>query len=120
MPSHPSISNPAGEHPVLTRRGWERLPLVRTNYVALSAGLHPGEYRMPNDSYERYLARRNIDAVTEDRWSIVDCLDGLTLRLDVDRACDGEADRRLTPELLRAAIERLVETALGAGAGGCR
>ncbi len=99
--------------------GSECLPAIRTNHIALSAGLRPGDYGMPDDTYERYLARRvvdGVDGVDEDRWTTVGCDDGLTLRLEVARGVDG--DRLTTPELLRAVIERLVETALGVGPPG--
>jgi hypothetical protein len=120
MPSHPSIPDPLRRPPVLTRRGWECLPVIRTNYVALSAGLHPGDYRRPDDSYERYLARCGIDAhgVTEDRWTIVERIDGFTLRLEVDRTRHHGGERPPSAASIRTAIERLVETALGVGPPG--
>jgi hypothetical protein len=120
MSSEPSIPDPSRRQPVLTRRGWECLPLIRTNYVALSAGLHPGEYRRPDDSYERYLARCGVDAagVAEDRWTIVECIDGLTLRLEVDRTRRHSWDRPPSAAAIRSAIERLVETTLAVGPPG--
>jgi hypothetical protein len=119
MSSHPSIPDPA-RRPVLTRRGWEGLPIIRTNYVALSAGLRPGDYRMPDDSYERYLARCGLDVagVVEDRWTLVDCIDGLTLRLEVDLTTRRNGERPPSAASIRTAIERLVETALDVGPPG--
>jgi hypothetical protein len=75
---------------------------------------------MPDDSYERYLARCGIDVAgaVEDRWTVVECIDGLTLRLEVDRTRHRSGVRVPSAASIRTAIERLVETALGAGPPG--
>jgi hypothetical protein len=120
MSSDPSIPSRSPQPPVLTRRDWQALPVVRTNHAALAGGLRPGEYRRRGDTFERYLAALGAVGEPPDGALFVEEVDGITLRLQIERASTRSPDA-VTPAALRGAVDRLIRAALagaaGAGAG---
>jgi hypothetical protein len=115
MSSDPSIPSKSPEPPVLTRGRWEALPVVHSNHAALVGGLRPGDYRRRGDTYERYLRSLGVDdEPVEDACLLVEHVDGVTLRLEIERG--SERRPALTPAALRGALDRLVRAALDGAA----
>lgn len=114
MPTDPSITAQFRHRPVLTRRRWQALPVVHSNHAALVCGLRPGEYRRRGDSYERDLASLGVEEPPDDPRLVVEDVDGITLRLQIERT--STRSPVVTPAALRAAVERLIEAALDGAA----
>ena len=113
MSCHPSTPMPAAA-PVLSRRRWEALPIMRSHLDAFAAGFRPGEYRTRGDTYEHHRARagsrREPDA---EPVVVVEQAPGVTLRLEIERHHPDRA-RSSSPADIRVALERLLRAALEA------